>query len=81
MRFVIENHPFDDQKAVENIKKYSLGDSERIEAMKVLHILKDADTLDRCRFGHINLDYLALEDSRKYVSFAYQLLTIFREKI
>ena len=49
--------------------------------MKVLHILKDADTLDRCRFGHINLDYLALEDSRKYVSFAYQLLTIFREKI
>lgn len=81
MRFVIENHPFDDQKAVENIKKYSLGDSERIEAMKVLHILKDADTLDRCRFGHINLDYLTLEDSRKYVSFAYQLLTIFREKI
>ena len=79
LKFIIENHPVEDSKAIENIRKYSLTDLDRIEAIKVLHILKDADTLDRCRFGHINLDYLILKDARKYVPFAYQLLTIFRE--
>lgn len=81
LRFIIENHPLTNSQVMENIDKYSLTALERSEAMQLLFVLKDADALDRCRFGHIDLDYLTFKNSRKYVSLAYQLLTIFRENI
>ena len=79
LKFVIENHSLTDSQAKDNIRNYKLINKDL--AINLLNILKDADALDHCRFGHIDLDSLHFESSRKYVSFAYQLLTIFREKI
>lgn len=79
LRFIIENHPMDTTYAKKNIKQYNIDDEEK--AYKVLKVLKDADTLDRCRFGHIETDYLSYRESRKLIPFAYQLLTIYREAL
>lgn len=79
LRFIIENHPLDTAYAKKNIIQYNIDDEEK--AFGVLQVLKDADILDGCRFGHIDPDYLSYRESRKLIPIAYQLLTIYREAL
>ena len=62
--FLIEYHCLDDEVGYEFIKA-NLGDNERIHLL--YNIIKDADALDRVRFGMHGLDmnYLRLEESKK----------------
>ncbi|WP_270564204.1 HD domain-containing protein [Clostridium beijerinckii] len=77
IRFIIENHDIDPAIAKNNLENYLIKDKEI--AYKAYCILKDADTLDRCRFGYIDKFYLCFKSSWRYIPFAYQLLKIFRE--
>lgn len=79
LRFIIENHPFTVEIAETNLKNYLIKD--RDSAIKVFCIFRDADILDRCRFGHVNKHYLYLRGSRNMVPFAFQLLHIYKEII
>lgn len=79
LRFIIENHPVDIACVKRNLEQYSIDDKEK--AYEVLKVLKDADTLDCCRFGHVEPDNLNYRESRALISFAYQLLTIYRETL
>ncbi len=77
LKFIIENHPIDIEKATNNVKKYKLEDDKI--AIYLLKIFKDADTLDRCRFGYVNRHHLCIKESSTLLHFAYQLLRIYRE--
>lgn len=76
IRFIVENHQLDHEVAKRNLANYPVKDKE--VAYQVYCILKDADTLDRCRFGHIVQSYLSNDAPRCMIYFAYQLLTIYR---
>ena len=52
---------------------------DKNRAVRLLSIVKDADTLDRCRFGNVDINYLINMESKKLVNFGYQLLTIYPE--
>lgn len=77
LRFVIEEHPKKFESARDKLEKLNISDKQR--AMKILSILKDADALDRCRFGNVDNKYLINGESKKFVNFGYQLLTMYPE--
>ncbi len=77
LRFIIENHPFDVDTAKNNLYKYRIDKQEM--AMKAFCVFRDADILDRSRYGSVNKHYLHYKSSRYMVPFAFQLLLIFKE--
>jgi hypothetical protein len=77
VRFIIENHDIDTKIAKNSMVNYKITDTET--AYKTYCIFKDSDTLDRCRFGHIDKFFLCFKSSWRYIPFAYQLLQIFKE--
>lgn len=77
LRFIIENHPFEVAVAKANLCNYSIENKE--VAMNVFCIFRDADIMDRCRYGHVNKHRLYFRDSRNMVPFAFQLLQIYKE--
>ena len=78
-RFAVENHQLSVSEAMENLKQYKISDTER--AYELLTILKDADTLERCRFGNVDISYIYHDVAKKMVNLGYQLLTIYPEMI
>lgn len=78
LRFIIENHPFDVNVAKNNINAYSIDNKEK--AIITFCIFRDADILDRCRYGNVNKHYLYYKGSKLMVPFAFQLLLIFKER-
>ncbi len=77
VRFAIEEHPKDYEKAKYESDK--LRNIDKNHALKLLSIIKDADTLDRCRFGNVDITYLINNEAKTMVNFGYQLLTIYPE--
>lgn len=78
-KYIVENHPIDIEQAKSELKIFLPKDRENV--FFALKIFKDADTLDRCRFGFVNRYYLCTEKSQGLIHFAYQLLRIYRESI
>ena len=79
IRFIIENHQLDIDLAKSNMKKYNLKCADN--AFYLYSIFRDSDILDRCRFCHVDVHYLFHKSSRDFVSLAYQLLLMYREKL
>lgn len=77
LRFIIENHPFGVDAAKNNLYKYRINNQEM--ALKTFCVFRDADILDRSRYGNVNKHYLHFKSSRYMVPFAFQLLQIFKE--
>lgn len=77
IKFVIEMHPVRMDIACLDLSLRHILDKNR--AVRLLSIVKDADTLDRCRFGNVDINYLINMESKKLVNFGYQLLTIYPE--
>lgn len=78
LKFIIDNHCIDDNKAIMNINDYGIDNIER--AIYLYKIFKDADCLDRVRLNIMEFDtrYLRLDISRKMVLLAKQLLVSIR---
>lgn len=72
LRFVIELHAIADRAAHKQLHKYDLTDVTR--TLKLYHVFKDADGLDRVRIRDLNLDYLRNPGAHKLVLLAHQLL-------
>lgn len=79
IKFAIEMHPLSIDVAKRDSSLQNIADKNR--AIILLSILKDADTLDRCRFGNVDISYLLNSESKKLVNFGYQLLTMYPEII
>lgn len=77
LQFVVEAHPIGYEKACQIITCKEIEDGER--ALRLLSVMKDADTLDRCRFGNVDINYLINEEAKTLVNFGYQLLLIYPE--
>ena len=77
LQYIVEEHPRDFEKAKKRLNELNIHDKQR--AADLLSILKDADTLDRCRFGNVDILYLINPESKKLVNLGYQLLTIYPE--
>lgn len=60
VKFLIEYHCVDDEIALEELYKSNICDREK--AKELLFILKDANTLDRLRFGLRSLDFTYLKN-------------------
>lgn len=69
LHYLIKNHCIDDKKVLKHKDKY---------ANLCLKILKDADALDRQRFGlkDLNSSYLRLNFSKKLSFYAFRLLNV-----
>lgn len=69
LKYLMENHCIDDMK-INRLKDKQLN--------LALDILKDADALDRQRFGirYLNSDYLRLNYSKKLSFYAFKLLKV-----
>ena len=67
IKFLLEYHCKDDKEAFKYLKSSNIDDKHKIK--KMFKILKDADALDRVRFGIKGLDtkYLRFEESKKYI--------------
>lgn len=76
VRFLMEYHCKDDNLAIKEIKNMDLDFKGRAKLMTFYNILKDADALDRVRFGFecLDVNYLRLKNSIRYVLFANQLI-------
>ena len=76
IKFLIEQHCIDDEASLEILKKDFYEEQDMIELL--YKILKDADALDRARFGRcedgLNINYLRLDESRDIVPVAYAIL-------
>lgn len=77
LQFVVEAHPIKYESAC-RLSTYN-GIEDKKRAMNLLSIMKDADTLDRCRFGNVDINYLINEEAKALVNFGYQLLVIYPE--
>ena len=78
IQFLIENHCVEDNEAKSVWEKESKNDTNKDLIWTLFCILKDADALDRCRFGNLsedNLDvnYLRFEVSKSLVAVAYTI--------
>lgn len=75
VKFLMEYHCKDDDLAIKKIKSMNLSFSDRVKLISFYNILKDADALDRVRFGFkcLDVNYLRLKNSIKYVLLAHQL--------
>jgi hypothetical protein len=71
LKFVIENHCIPDKGGKANIINYHIKNIDK--ALKLYYIFKDADGLDRVRFGDLDERFLRLESSKKLVSAAKYL--------
>lgn len=76
IKFLMEYHCKDDKLAYDYLEKSNITNKENIK--KLYNIIKDADALDRVRFGlrGLNPNYLRLEVSKKLVIVANLLLNI-----
>lgn len=76
VKFLIEQHCIDDETSLKILKKEFHEEKDIIELL--YKILKDADALDRTRFGWckdgLNIDYLRLDESRDIVPIAHAML-------
>lgn len=73
-RFIIENHCIDDEKAIKNICNYKIRNKKR--AINLLKLLKDADALDRVRYGDdaLDINYLRFDMSKSLVKLSKEML-------
>lgn len=60
VKFLIENHCVGDEEARKNLEQ-SFQEKDRERVFELLGILKDADALDRMRFGFGSRDYIRTE--------------------
>lgn len=60
VKFLIENHCVGDEEARKNLEQ-SFPEKDRERIFELLGILKDADALDRMRFGFGSRDYIRTE--------------------
>lgn len=79
VRFLIENHCISDEEARVNLEK-SFPEKDWERTFELLGILKDADALDRVRFGHgskdfLNVDFLHEKEAIRLVGVANFLQT------
>lgn len=74
IKFLIEYHCIDDNIALEALKNSTI--ENKVKAKKLFSILKDADALDRLRFGPRNLDftYLRNKEATRLIFFAFASL-------
>jgi len=74
VKFLMSYHCISDNIALKELNNMNLSTKD-IETLKFFYnILKDADALDRVRFGikELDVDYFRLKNSIKYVLFATQ---------
>lgn len=71
-RFVINNHCISDAQAVVNLQHYDLADRDK--AVRLLHLFKDADGLERVRIHDLDPAYLRTPYARTLPLLACQLL-------
>lgn len=78
VKFLIEYHCVDDNLAISFLNESDLDNKDKIK--ELLYILKDADALDRLRFGNYGLDftYLRNKESISMILFAYMSLKYLR---
>ena len=79
LRFIIENHCIPDKRGKANIIYYNIKDIDK--ALKLYYIFKDADGLDRVRFGDLDERFLRFNSSKKLVSAAKYLFLNGSDKI
>lgn len=60
VKFLIENHCIEDEEARKRLEK-EFPEEKRERIFQLLGILKDADALDRVRFGYGSCDYLKVK--------------------
>ena len=67
LEFLMTYHCKDDKEAIEYVESTYKTAESRETMLRLLYILKDADALDRVRFGIRNLDlnYLRFDFSKK----------------
>lgn len=70
VEFLIKYHCLDDKLGHDFIEKSPFSDKNKLTLM--YNIIKDADALDRFRFGirNLNIDFIRLEESKKLMLFA-----------
>lgn len=75
VKFLIEQHCIDDSISLASISQFS---AQASDVLLLYNILKDADALDRVRFGRsldgLNIDLLRLPESHDLVAVANALL-------
>lgn len=71
INFIIKGHCINDTKAIDEISDYAISDAQR--AVDLFKLFKDCDALDRVRVDHLDINYLRYEQSKKYVSFAWDI--------
>lgn len=71
-RFVINNHCIGDSQVVANLQHYAIADKDK--AVRLLHLFKDADGLERVRIHDLDPAYLRTPYARKLPLLAWQLL-------
>jgi hypothetical protein len=69
--FIIIYHCIDDDKAIEDLKNYAIGN--KALALKLYKIFKDCDALDRVRVDLLDINYLRFEQTKKYISLAWNI--------
>jgi len=77
IKFLVEYHCLDDKVAWKNIESVNEGRHTK-ELRFFVELFKDADGLDRVRLKDLDSRYLRLDESKKRVNFAQQLLRSFR---
>jgi len=77
IKFLMEYHCLDDKIAWKNIE--SVNEGRHTDDLRFfVKLFKDADGLDRVRLKDLDSRYLRLDESKKRVNFAQQLLKSFR---
>lgn len=74
IKFIIENHCIPDKDVCGNIVYYACIDKEK--TLKLLNIMKDADSLDITRFDCFNEKYLRFEQSKALIPVAKSLVEL-----
>lgn len=81
VEFAVRMHCVDDKVCEERVRNV-FPEEKQADAMQILNILKDADALDRVRFGMaldpgsdgLNVNYLRYDFSKRLTPFAMQCL-------
>lgn len=85
--FAIRMHCVDDKLCAEQLHKEFSNEKERAAALRILNILKDADALDRVRFGlalepgqdGLDVNYLRYDFSKRVTPLALECLRYLEE--
>lgn len=78
--FLMEYHCKDDKDALKVLDNMNLSSEDKSKLTFLFNVIKDADALDRLRFGvkgQLDVTYLRLPNSIKYSFFANQLVRNF----